>query len=95
MRTTVFAAVLFFAGCLRPLPPPTPPPGTATCADYCTHALALGCSFAQPTPNGASCETVCLNFNASGVVSWNLDCRAAATSCAAIDQCERTPAPKW
>lgn len=73
-----------------PLPPP--PEGgirkAPTCAGWCDRAVELGCPAGKPTPNGSPCVAVCENVQRSGVVSWNLSCRVAATSCAAADACE-------
>jgi hypothetical protein len=96
MRTFIVAALFITAGC-HPMPPPDPvPPGPpptpvigASCAEYCAHAADLECPAAQPTPGGASCEAVCLNVQGSGVLLWDLECRAAAPSCEAIDRCDR------
>lgn len=99
MRLAILALLAFsVAACPKPYPPPVPPgpdvdastPDTrpATCADVCAHAAALGCRWSRPTPNGATCETVCLNIMSS-VISWDLPCRIQAESCAAVEECER------
>jgi hypothetical protein len=76
----LFLVVFPLAGC------PTTP--SATCAQVCTHAAALGCTSAQPTAKGASCTTVCENLQASGLPMWNLACRASAATCEAMDACQ-------
>lgn len=62
--------------------------GEASCAGACSRLRALGCKASAPTPAGVSCEDVCLNVQASGVLRWDLACRASARSCDAIDACE-------
>lgn len=79
--------VLLATGCPPPKPP-VPPPGAATCADVCHHLAELGCPAAKPTPKGTPCTEVCANIQSSGVITWNLDCRASAPSCDAADRCE-------
>lgn len=86
--------LLFALGCPKPYPPPEPPPvvdagpPVATCEALCAHAAALGCPFSRPTPNGHTCQAVCLNVQGSGITSWNIECMVNAASCAAIDACE-------
>lgn len=80
------ATLLFVFACCHPRPP-TPPPGTATCADYCNRLAQLKCPDAKPTAEGATCEAVCQNIQESGIVDLNLDCRIEAASCAAADAC--------
>ncbi len=60
-----------------------------TCNSYCANATALKCPFSKPTHHDAGCVEVCTNFQTSGIASWNLSCRTRATSCAAIDACEK------
>jgi len=55
--------------------------------DVCANMRLLGCPGAQPTAAGASCETVCDNWQ-QGPAPWNLLCRAIAKSCAAMNACE-------
>lgn len=94
--------LLLVVGCSgcpsAPLPPatsgpviPLPPEGPATCASACERLKQLRCPAASQTAEGAACEEVCLNVMDSGVISWNLDCRIKATSCAAVDACEADP----
>jgi predicted small lipoprotein YifL len=97
-----FVVLLSLVGCppKPPVPvPPTPidaPPDAddtggrapATCYDVCKRQAALGCIGAKPTAHGATCMEVCNAVQSSGVVTWNLGCRANAPSCAAADLCE-------
>ena len=66
---------------------PNPMPG-AQCPDVCANMVKLDCPAAKPTAKGATCEQVCVNFQTSGLASWNLGCRATALTCAAADACE-------
>ena len=85
-----FVLILTFFTTLTGCPAPLPvlPPSPTTCAGICARGAALGCTFAKPTPKGATCETVCLNLLASDLPMWNLSCRSMAASCAAIDACQ-------
>lgn len=65
---------------------PQPIPTTdATCEGACARGTALGCTYATPTPNGATCVQVCRNAMWANQ-PWNLACLASATSCA-TDEC--------
>lgn len=92
MRILFFVA-LTLTGC-PPAPPPDPPPqpeldaGTGTCDSACSKLRALGCEEGKATGEGATCETVCLNVQNSGVISWNLGCRSSITTCAQVDACD-------
>jgi uncharacterized protein len=69
-------------------PPYSPPDGPATCLDVCRNGQHLGCDWANNTSGGATCTDVCANAqSAPGIPPWDLDCRARATSCAAVDRC--------
>lgn len=79
---------LLLTTCLPQKPPPVVvPPGAATCADVCHNLTTLGCPAARPTAKGVPCETVCANVQDSGVITWDLACRAHAATCAAVDRC--------
>jgi hypothetical protein len=76
--------------CATTQPSPTPPaaidaPQIPSCATACAHGAALGCSWAQPTPLGGTCEQVCTN--AAQTVPWNVACLISITNCAAGDSC--------
>lgn len=94
MRFVPFVLALLVLGCsgcptpVPPAPPPPPAPGEATCGDVCAQGRELVCPWAAPTPEGASCEAVCSNIQDSGIVAWNLDCRARARSCRDAEACE-------
>ena len=64
------------------------PPEPAPCVAVCAHYAELGCPAARPTPRGGSCENVCLNAVESGLIHWDLGCRANAPSCEGADACE-------
>lgn len=59
-----------------------------TCEGVCVHLADLGCSAAKPTPEGHTCAEVCNNVQSSGIVSWDLACRAKAKTCTALDACK-------
>lgn len=102
MRRLVLLAFLAIGcqGCPTPAPAPppvNPPPvvadasatcsGTCTCANMCAHGADLGCSWARPTPAGASCVAVCENNQSANIAPWDLNCRSHAASCNAVDFC--------
>jgi hypothetical protein len=95
-----FVLLIFLAGCPKPFPPTPPGPGTTDagtdaeeakrpCLAACRRLSKLACESARPTPEGASCTLVCENVQASGVISWNIECIRKAESCAAADLCNR------
>jgi hypothetical protein len=75
---------LQLAGC----PAPRPPVVVGTCADVCARGRELRCGWAEATREGAACEDVCENVQASGVLAWDLACRAQVQTCGAVDACE-------
>lgn len=77
---------LLLAGACAPRSAPAPLSPIATCTDVCNNARMLGCAIAVPTATGASCETVCTNFQ-KGPAPWDLLCRAVAQACATMDLC--------
>jgi hypothetical protein len=89
----MLALLLGCSGCPTPptpAPPPPPDPNAGpTCAAACARASQLGCVWAAPTLEGAPCVEVCANIQDSGYISWNLACRAQASSCDAIEACEK------
>jgi hypothetical protein len=83
------AMIVWGAGCPVPAPKPDSIPATvATCKDVCLRARDLGCAISKPTANGKHCVEVCENIQGSGVITWNLVCRIAATTCETADACE-------
>jgi hypothetical protein len=66
-----------------PKPAPKPDPGALTCTDACDNLRTLGCAEAAPTPDGASCEDVCLNADDLPVA-----CITRAETCDAAEACE-------
>lgn len=87
---------LYVSGCPRPLPAIDPNPYVDdepvdggreyTCADACQRGYQLGCPFAEPTPDGASCLDVCVISKTSSR-PWNLACRSKITSCQGAYAC--------
>jgi hypothetical protein len=69
-----------------PIAPPNPP-STETCATACARYRELGCPGAGPTAKGSTCEAACENLESSGVVTWDVGCRARAPTCDAFDAC--------
>lgn len=63
----------------------------ADCKAVCLRARDLGCAIAKPTANGKHCVEVCENVQGSGIIKWNLECRASAITCEAADACEVLP----
>lgn len=95
MRCWLTLFVLIAGACsslLPPEPPPTPEPPTpvenADCGIVCARGKTLGCDWASPTPQGTPCPEWCEGVQA-GLLPWDLECRAAAGSCRAMDACER------
>ena len=85
MKRALLLGALLVCAC--PTPRPKPPSGAATCADVCRRLGELGCEAGKPTAKGATCTVVCENVRDSPVV-WDLDCRARALTCDAVDSCE-------
>lgn len=83
-RLLVLLFVLPLVGALcgpTPTPPPDPPPPLPeapvgplapteerNCPGTCARLLELGCEEGTPTPGGATCEQVCANALAEGIV---------------------------
>jgi hypothetical protein len=65
-------------------PPDEPEPGTA-CEAMCNHGTKLGCVWAEPTPEGTSCVTVCQD-NERGWTSMHPECVLRATTCKEADR---------
>lgn len=89
---SAFVAIVLASCTFNPLPPPKPvpidPTGEATCSTACDRAREIGCSWASPTPEGASCETVCNDVMHTAGVHFNLSCRTGAADCFVADGCE-------
>lgn len=97
MRNFIVVIAVMLLGCTTyggcgaspvptPEPNPEPTPTEATCEAVCDHGDTMACDWAAKE---ADCVNVCNNVQASGILKWNLDCRLAAQSCAAVDECER------
>jgi hypothetical protein len=81
-------AALFGCGHVPPMPPPAPmPPGGATCATACARGRALGCDWAKATPSGVECDAVCTIFEASGTLSYGVECVTNARTCEDAEPC--------
>jgi hypothetical protein len=80
------ALFLGLSGCRQAPVAPKVDPGAcfAVCANYRT----LKCPAGDPTPDGATCETVCASAATSGLMTMNLACRATAASCDEASRCE-------
>lgn len=61
-------------------PEPVPVVGDA-CERACARGAELGCVFAEPTPEGATCVDVCRDTEATGWTSMHPECVAVASSC--------------
>lgn len=79
---------LSMSACATTPPPNPPPPGEATCADACKRMKELSCDAADPTPEGMSCEALCLEISSSELLSWDVECMVRAKSCDAVDACQ-------
>jgi hypothetical protein len=66
---------------------PLPTGNEQDCANACTNLRYHGCPAGNPTPEGAPCETVCLNTESSGYASMNPRCVAKALDCSTADAC--------
>jgi hypothetical protein len=82
----VGSAAIFVIGCPDPHVPEPIPDAGATCESVCAHWAELGCEEAKPTPDGASCVSVCENIQ-KGNLPDDLECQAAVKSCDEIDDC--------
>lgn len=100
MWPAMLYALLTLTGC--PTREPTPPSperdggvvndvdaGPDGCKRWCAHAAELHCAAARDTPFGGKCVDVCTSIQNGGIVSFNLDCRIAADTCAAAELCEK------
>jgi hypothetical protein len=72
-------------GCATVTPVPSP---AADCDAVCLHGNNLGCSWATPTPAGATCVQVCQQAQ-TGPLPWSMSCSVQAESCAAVDAWNR------
>ncbi len=77
------ALTLFLAACEPAYPQPD-----AGCAAACARLRHLGCPEAEPTPDGASCETVCDRVQDSGAYELNTECVTRADRCHEAEECE-------
>ena len=90
----LFCLLFIAANCggpQEPNPPPPPPPVPTvdpvpmepTCSTACENQRELGCELGSPTAEGASCEEVCLNSEASPLVgmAWDVKTLTMAEDC--------------
>lgn len=93
MKLKILPLLVLTSCCMPPAHEPlaaAPDAGVdlATCAAACARRRELGCASAQPSPGGASCEVVCENAVRYRILRReDLACRAAAFSCAVMDDC--------
>lgn len=85
------ASLLVLASC--PQKPPVGPPVSvqgSDCAAACTKLVQLGCTPAR-TPDGHTCQEVCIAVEATGVVSWNTPCIVdiRVQTCDAVKACHQ------
>lgn len=78
MRALLIALAL--AGCGGTTPEPAVVDIDA-CQAACENLRRLECPAGEPTPNGAPCETVCYQTEATGWTTSFPDCVARAASC--------------
>ena len=72
----------FFSGCA---PVPVTPVRPAACTEACAKGAELGCVWATPTPNGATCTDVCESANR--ILPWRTECLWGARTCEEADAC--------
>lgn len=65
---------------------PEPAP-TADCGAACANLQSLGCPAGDPTPDGATCEEVCVVVQEEPGPELPLRCIIDADSCDAADDC--------
>jgi hypothetical protein len=87
----LLAAALLAACQITPAPVPPEPDDAATCAAACGRARELACPFAEPTAAGTTCEVVCSDAVASGIVRLDLACLARIARCEDEQACARRP----
>lgn len=58
-----------------------------SCSRACTRFRELGCEEGAPTPEGKSCEDVCVAVG-QGSIGLDTDCVERAASCEAARACE-------
>ena len=51
----------------------------ADCMQICNRGTALGCDWANPLPDGATCFEVCESANT--ILPWTTDCVNASATC--------------
>jgi len=88
--TMILACTLVAAHCedvVQPGPAPHDAGTPADCKTACDHLRALKCPEGEPTPKGATCETVCNHAEQSGTVTLWPGCVVKIQTCAEIDSC--------
>lgn len=82
--------VLFVLIACAPSPVPVdvvPSIDAGGCDGACARLRQLNCPEGNSTPEGASCEQVCRNTMAVGLVDIGTDCLRAINSCDEQDSC--------
>lgn len=68
---------------------PLPTGSADDCHQACETGRKLHCLYAEPTPEGGSCEDVCNNTESSGYASMNPRCLKAITACEQEADCSQ------
>ena len=85
MRAVLLTLTL--VGCTAVDVPHRPPADPSGCPAACERLRELGCPEGDPTPEGAPCEAVCREVQASQLGVIDTQCLIAAPSCAAAGEC--------
>lgn len=92
----ILAAICLVLAACHPEPEPVVMPVGADAGDLCSAACARGrqlhCAFAEPTPDGATCEAFCAADKAdptTRLTSRYLGCLASLKACSGETRCAR------
>jgi hypothetical protein len=64
--------------------PVEPEPG---CEAACQRMRELGCEEGNPTPEGATCEEICIEAERSGLADVDTKCIVELEACGSYDVC--------